>query len=162
MQQPIEVHVASVQAQSCQAFVQKFYDWYWNQFADKADDPKFDQKKLHSYYDTLRLNPPVLSQDLIRLIEKDIAASKAEGGDIVNLDFDPFLNSQDPQGRYLVNRATVTGGTCEASIERGHEIAELKGTGSTWLFVNFRYSFFSVDDKTKRFPDDDLIHILKR
>jgi hypothetical protein len=161
-QQPMEVRMESAEERSCEAFVQKFYDWYWNQFADQAEDPKFDQKKLHGYYDALKLNPPVLSPNLTRLMKKDIAASKAAGGDIVNLDFDPFLNSQDPQGKYRVNRATVNAERCEASIEPRHEIAELQRTGSTWVFENFRYSYFSDDGKTKTDPEDDLIHILSR
>jgi hypothetical protein len=165
MQQPMEVHVAGVEERSCQAFVQKFYDWYWNQFADKVDDPKFDSKKLHSYYDALRLNPPVLSQELTKLIEKDVAASKAAGGDIVNLDFDPFLNSNGPDGVYAVKSVGIVKGLCRAAIEGGHGthmVTELRRNGPAWIFVNFRYSYYSEDGKTKTFPDNDLLHILNR
>ena len=153
---------ASDDVRSCRLFVQKFYDWYWNQFADKADDPNFDKHKLHWYDDAVKLKPAVLNQELIKLIEKDEAASKAAGGDIVNLEFDPFLNSQDPQGKYLVSKVSVTSDHCMATIDSGHEVAELKKSGSSWLFVNFHYSFYSEDGKKKEFPDEDLVYILSR
>lgn len=163
--QATEAHVLSTDEQSCKVFVQKFYDWYWNQFADKADDPKFDEHNLHDYDDALRLKPPVLSPELARLIEKDRQESKAAGGDIVNLDFDPFLNSNGPVGKYVVQRVGVLNGECKANLEGGHgvhEVAELRRTGSAWMFVNFRYSFYSEDGKARMSPDNDLIHILNR
>jgi hypothetical protein len=163
--QLVQDRVVNPEEQSCRAFVQKFYDWYWNQFADKADDPTFDSHKLHGYDDALRLQPPVLSQQLIMLIKKDEKESKEAGGEIVNLDFDPFLNSNGPDGKYLVHEVSIHDGVCQANIEGGHgnhEVAELKKISSTWNIINFHYSYFSEDGKTKLFPDDDLIHILNR
>jgi hypothetical protein len=158
--QPTANPESSAQEQSCQAFVQKFYDWYWNQFADWADDPKFDHRKLHWYNDALKRKPPVLSQELIRLIKKDQECEKEAKG-ICNLDFDPFLNSQAARGKYLVNGVTFTSARCKATIENGHEVAELVKSGSSWEFVNFHYSFLSEDGK-KFSPDDDLVHILSQ
>lgn len=147
--------------QSCRAFVQKFYDWYWNQFADKADNPSFDEHQLHGYHEVVRLHPPVLSLELIRLFKRDERLSKAAHG-IANLDFDPFLNSQDPEGKYLVISATAVNGQCQAHIERGHLAAELKKFGSTWIFTNFHYSFYTDDGKTKEAPDADMVQILSQ
>lgn len=152
---------AAVDGQSCGAFVQKFYDWYWNQFADKADDPGFDMRKMPTYHEIARLHPAVLSPELIRLIERDEMLSKKAQG-IANLDFDPFLNTQDPEGRYLVNSATVANGQCQVKIEHGHLTAELKSSGSSWVFTNFDYSFYTEDGKTKEAPDADLIEILSQ
>jgi len=149
---------------SCRVFVQNFYDMYWNQFANESGDPSASGK-AYSYDDALRRNPPVLSEELIRLIKKDEDTSKAAGGDIVNLDFDPFLDSNGPVGKYLVKSASVVNGVCQAAIEGGHgihEVAELKKSGSSWQFINFHYSHYSEDGKTREFPDDDLIHILNR
>lgn len=163
--QVTEARVLDADEQSCKVFVQKFYDWYWNQFADEVDDPKFDTRKLHVYDDPLQLKPPVLSKELARLIEKDRQASRAAGGDIVSLDFDPFLNSNGPVGKYTVRKVEVLDGACQANIEGGHgvrEVAELKKSGSGWLFANFQYSYYSEDGKTKEFPDNDLVHILSR
>lgn len=147
--------------QSCRAFVQRFYDWYWNQFAAKANDLSFDQHKLHWYYDAVKLKPAVLNPELIGLIEKDQATQKASG-DIANLDFDPFLNSQDPQGRYEVGRVVVSKDECRATFASHRMSAELRRSGSAWLFVNFRYSYFSDEDEKKAYPDNDLVHILSR
>jgi len=150
----------SLQEQSCQAFVQKFYDWYWNQFADRADDSNFDVSQLHVYDDALQVKPPVLSRQLVLLFKKDRECNKREQG-ICNLDFDPFLNSQDARGKYLVNRVTLANDRCLATIENGHEVTELVKSGSSWRFVNFHYSFLSEDGR-KMSPDDDLVRILSQ
>jgi len=147
--------------QSCRTFVQKFYDWYWNQFADKANDPNFDSHKLHTYHEIARLRPAVLSPELIRLIRRDEKLQEEAKG-IANLDFDPFLNTQDPEGKYLIDSATVVNGQCRVHIERGHLDAELKRSGSAWVFTNFHYSFYSDDGKTKEAPDADLVEILSQ
>jgi len=158
--QPTANPEPSARERSCQAFVQKFYDWYWNQLADRADNPDFDLRQLHVYDDALRVKPPVLSRQLVKLIKKDRECNKREHG-ICNLDFDPFLNSQDARGKYLVNSVTLTSAGCMATIENGHEVVELVKSGSSWEFVNFHYSFLSEDGK-KFSPDDDLVHILSR
>jgi hypothetical protein len=152
---------AAVDGQSCRAFVQKFYDWYWNQFADHANNSSYDMRKQHTYYEVARLQPPVLSQELIRLIKRDEKLQEEAQG-IANLDFDPFLNTQDPEGKYLVNSTTVADGQCQAHFERRHLFAELKKSGSTWSFTNFHYSFYTEDGKTKEAPDADLIEILSQ
>ena len=150
---------AASDEQSCKVFVQKFYDWYWNQFADEADKPSFDMHRLHSYHEVVRIDPPVLSQELIRLIKRDEKLSEEAQG-IANLDFDPFLNSQDSEGKYLVSSVRAVNGQCEVRIEQGHLVAELKKSGSAWVFTNFHYSFYSDDGKTKQAPETDLIQIL--
>jgi hypothetical protein len=118
----------------------------------------FDVRQLHVYDDALRVKAPVLSRQLVKLIKKDRECNKKEQG-ICNLDFDPFLNSQDPRGKYLVNGVALTNARCMATIENGHEVAELVKAGLSWEFVNFHYSFLSEDGK-KMSPDDDLVHIL--
>jgi hypothetical protein len=102
-----------------------------------------------------------LSPELIRLIKRDEKLSEAAQG-IANLDFDPFLNAQDPEGKYLAGSATASNGQCQVQFEHGHLTAELKKSGSAWFFTNFHYSFYSDDGKTKRAPDSDLIGILSQ
>jgi Protein of unknown function (DUF3828) len=147
--------------QSCKAFVQDFYDWYWNQFADRANDPNFDVRRLHSYPDVVRRHPPILSSGLFKLIKRDQRTSEATQS-VGVLDFDPFLNTQDPEGKYLVNHVTISNGQCEAEIDHAHLISDLTRSGSTWVFTNFHYSFYSEDGKAKAAPDDDLIDMLSR
>jgi hypothetical protein len=148
---------ADAQEESCRTFVQKFYDGYWNQYLPRMKDPNFTLPGTEA---VLRARPPVLSQELIDLILKDEKRSK-ETGDVGNLDFDPFLNSQDPDGKYLVTKVNIANATCMATISLAHTIAELKRSGSSWIFVNFHYSYFTPAGK-KDAPDADLLQILKQ
>ena len=143
--------------QSCRNFVQKFYDGYWNQYLAKMKDSNFSLPGTDA---VLRARPPVLSQEIIDLILKDEKRSK-ETGDVGNLDFDPFLNSQDPQGRYVVTKVEIADATCKATVSRAHTVTELKPSGTSWIFINFHYSYFTPAGK-KDGPDADLLQILKQ
>lgn len=152
---------AAADGQSCRAFVQKFYDWYWNQFADKVDDPSFDMRRLHTYHEVIGLRSNVLNPRLIRLFKRDERLSLAAHG-IANLDFDPFLNSQDPEGKYDVVRVTVNRGVCRSEMSQRDIIVEAEWSAAGWVFSNFHYSFFSEDRRKKEAPDDNLVHILSQ
>lgn len=141
--------------QVCRAFVQQFYDWYWNQ---SSTDSKL---KPHDYDEALTLKPAALSPELVRLIRRDDARARAAGG-IANLDFDPYLNSQDPEGKYEVMQVTVNGGVCRAKLSQRDVVAEARRNGSGWMFSNFYYSFYSDDRRKKEAPDSDLVHILSQ
>jgi|HubBroStandDraft_1064217.scaffolds.fasta_scaffold262458_2 hypothetical protein len=142
---------------SCRAFVQKFYDWYWNQSSGNADAEQQGDDKVPA------LKPAVLSPELIRLMKRDEARAKASGT-YANLDFDPFLNSQDPDGKYNVVRVTVKGGVCRAKLSQRDIVAEARRSGPGWVFSNFYYPNYSEDGHKIKAPDDDpddLIHILR-
>jgi len=141
--------------------VQKFYDWYWNQFADKANDPSFDMRRLHTYHEVVRLRSGALSPRLIRLFKRDERLSEAAHG-IANLDFDPFLNSQDPEGKFDVVSVTVNRGECRSELSQRDIVAVAQRRGPGWVFSNFYYSFFSEDRRKKEAPDDNLVHILSQ
>jgi hypothetical protein len=153
---PLHAQAPSAAHQSCHDFVQKFYDGYWNQYLPKMKGANFS---LPGTEKVLAMKPPVLSQQLIDLIRKDFKESR-ESGEVGNLDFDPFLNSQDPRGTYLVGTVEVAGGVCHAAIPRAHIVADLKPAGSSWIFVNFHYSYYKAGGKTKDVPDSDLLQIL--
>ena len=156
-----QILVSNTDERSCKEFVQGFYDWYWNHSADKANDPKFDPRGLHDYRDALKRRPPILSPDLVRLIKRDDARAKAAGG-IANLDFDPYLNSQDPEGKYDVVHVTMNGNKCMAKLSQRDVVAEVTRNGPAWVFSNFYYSFYSEDRSKKQAPDNDLVQILNR
>src|SRR5579863_3041088 len=146
---------------SCRGFVQGFYDSYWNRYAGKLAGPKKDPNfHFPGIEEVLARNPPALSRQLIDLIRKDEKQSR-ESNEVGNLDFDPFLNSQDPEGIHRVSRVELRGDVCTATVDRAHTVAELKRNAPGWLFVNFHYSYFKPDGKTKDVPDDDLLHILQ-
>jgi hypothetical protein len=143
--------------QSCRAFVQKFYDWYWNQSSGTANQWPHGDDEIPA------LKPAVLSPELIRLMKRDEARAIALGG-YANLDFDPFLNSQDAQGRYDVVQVTVKRGVCRAKLSQQDIVAEVRRSGPGWVFSNFYYyyTFNSKDGRKKQALDDDLIHILSQ
>ncbi len=158
--QPIEERVLSADERSCKEFVQKFYDWYWNRFADEANNLNFDLRKEPNVWTVVKHKRSVLSAELYRLLsdeEKQMKATRELG----NLDFDPFWGNQDAQGRYLVDEVAVKGDRCKANIPQGSEIVELKKGRSSWVFTNIRYCFFAAPDR-RNCPDYDLLGILKR
>jgi len=148
--------------QSCRTFVQDFYDWYWNRFAESANSVGFDMHKLPNVETVLKRQPSVLSPELSQLLAAE-EKKKLSAHAIGNLDFDPFWGNQNAQGMYLVGRVLVTGDKCKASIPQGDEIAELQRSGPSWFFVNFDYCFAAYDSTIGRHcPDSDLVQILKQ
>lgn len=155
-----EYQALSSDQESCKGFVQNFYDWYWNRFADQADNPNFDLRREPNVWTVLRHRPSVLSPELRRLLANEEKQMKVVQG-INNLDFDPFWGNQDAHGKYIVSGVKLTGNRCEAMIPQGHLIAETERHGSGWVFANFRYSF-AEDGSTKESFDYNLIEILSR
>ena len=147
---------------SCKTFVQNFYDWYWNRYAQSATSVGFDMHSLPNVDTVLKRKPPVLSPELFQLIADDKKKMLAthEAG---KLDFDPFWGNQNAQGIYITGRVQISGDRCKASIPQGDEIAELQRSGTSWVFVNFYYCFAAYDSTVgRRCPDTDLLQILKR
>jgi len=136
---------------SCRAFVQQFYDWYLSSSA--------------VWYCVAKLKPQVLSPELFRLLKKEDNTQTACKC-IDHLDADPFVNSQDPDSKYIVEHVAIVNGRCDATVRGnngGSEVRpELTRTSTGWVFINFHYSFYSKDGKRKLFPDDDLVRMLKR
>ncbi len=121
---------------SCRKFVQNFYDWYVAHLAGSAA----------TYPTVLKTKANLFSPTLVRLLREDYAASEANPKEVVGLDFDPFLNSQDPSPKFVVTKATVQQLKCSAEV---HGITdgvnneavypELTYKNGAWRFVNFRY-----------------------
>lgn len=124
---------------SCRRFVQEFYAWYSPQALKEHAGRTSDV--------ALRERGSSFSGELLKLLKEDSAAqSKAD--EIVGLDFDPFLASQDPADRYVVGKITRKGNSywVEVSgIVQGKKstqpdvVAELVPSQGRWIFVNFHY-----------------------
>jgi hypothetical protein len=134
---------------SCRTFVQTFYNWYI------AHGTNFEN--------TLKSNRTVLSPTLRDALLADLAASRKNPDEIVGLDFDPFVNSQDPAPHYRVGSTSTQQGTCRAEIygvpssgARPDVTAELALENGNWRFVNFHYSSDNGAD------NENLISILGR
>jgi len=119
-------------------FVQNFYDWYGivsHMNSSLASDERAIIEKPHMF-----------SAKIIASLKEDFEASSKHPEEIVGLDWDPFLCSQELEDRYeaagikkqgqnyLVNVYGVSGG------KRNPEpnvIAEVAQSGDHWIFVNF-------------------------
>ena len=146
---PVEIE------KSCRDFVQGFYDWYAPKALTARDSPAFvfALKDKHSTF----------SPELYRLLQQDSEA-QAKATEIVGLDFDPFLNSQDPGHSYVVGKISVRGGRYFVDIHGKSSgkisakpvvVPELLRKDAQWLFVNFHYG------KTKYPENENLLSILK-
>lgn len=125
---------------SCHIFVQQFYDWYLPNTTVKAEKANglaldFALSKRLSAFDP----------ELVRQLRHGEEEAKREGEPF--LDFDPVLNSQDPDYHYEVREVTVKDNKCSANvyaISRWHMpekrvIAELSHDDHGWHFQDFRY-----------------------
>lgn len=124
---------------SLRDFVQNFYDWYTPKAEGNSAEPAWNLALKEKYY--------CFSKVLAHRLQDDSDAQAKAQGDIVGLDFDPFLNSQDPEGRYSVGTIVKKGGNylvqieVDSSAKDGSYIvaAELIHADGRWQFVNFYY-----------------------
>jgi hypothetical protein len=123
---------------SCQTFVQSFYSWY----------PKQDINNVAASDRVLRYKKAILSPALYRGLKEDAEAQAKAKGDLVGLDFDPFLNAQDTASRYDVGKVVCKNGTYWANVygtwngkklKKPDVVPELTYQGGRWIFVNFHY-----------------------
>jgi hypothetical protein len=120
------------------AFVSEFYRWYTPKTHGKNDGPAF--------LIALRSRRPAFAPPLYRALEADANAQAKVKGDIVGLDFDPFLFSQDPCERYEPTgavhrpagfRVTVAA-TCDGRKDPDATVlADVELQNGTWVFANF-------------------------
>ena len=134
------------------AFVKKFYDWYVPIALKplKEDSSNVAIAKRGALFD-----PP-----LLKALKEDAEAARKSPGDIVGLDFDPFLNAQDPDDKYVVGEVSEKDGLYLVSVyglRKGKRekqvsvVAELKPEKDSFVFVNFGYG-----------ADGDLVAVLKQ
>jgi hypothetical protein len=113
---------------------------------------------------TLREKRSSLSPELVKGLKEDLAASKKSPGEIVGLDFDPFLNAQDIAERYLVGNVTPKGDHYWVEVfgvwngqknSNPDVIPELAFENGHWIFINFHYG------KTDIPVNENLVSILQ-
>jgi len=123
-------------AQSAARFAQAFYDWY------KAQGDRFEI--------ALRERPQFFAPELLAAMKADLEAQVRNPNEVVGLDWDPFLATQDPCDPYRVGEVFRRGdtilvavkGTCSDAAPRpGPDvIAELRNVQQRWNFVDFRHA----------------------
>jgi hypothetical protein len=129
---------------SCRAFVQEFYDWYMR--LPENTMATNDQRPADEI--ALKQRKSIFSVELSRRLQEDYDAANKAPGELVGLDFDPFLNSQDPDQGYVVGGVRLQGGSYRADVygladgkkrEKPAVVAELVFENGRWLFLNFHY-----------------------
>lgn len=128
--------------QAAHAFVQGFYDWYVQQSQRHKD--------MSSVELALKDKPGLFSDAILRGLHEDLEASAKSPDEVVGLDFDPFLNSQEVCAPYKVGKITkVKGGyrvevsgSCPKDCDDSGQpdvIAEAKTLKGKWVFTDFIY-----------------------
>jgi len=119
-------------------FVQDFYDWYVPMAARSHSE---DASNI-----ALKKKSSVFSPELLKALKEDAVASSKSPGEIVGLDWDPFLNSQEQIERCVLGNTTPKGGAFRVEIydilggkkdKKPNIIAEVKQENGQWVFVNF-------------------------
>src|SRR5690348_509159 len=136
-------------------FVQDFYTWY-------LQEEKKDRKEDLSTF-AFRTKPQWFSKEIVRGLKEDEAAAEKSPGEIVGLDFDPFLNAQDVCEPYKTGAVTADGnsyrveifGSCpEPNSKQPDVIAAVEKRNGAWVFVDFLYpgngDLFSVLQELKK------------
>jgi hypothetical protein len=102
----------------------------------------------------LKFRREAFSVTLFRALKEDSDAQARASGEIAGLDFDPFLNTQDPCDRYRVGAVASQGAGFRVAIygmcsgrrdERPVVIAEVERQRGSWVFADFLYPTIRTD-----------------
>lgn len=124
-------------ADSPAKFVQDFYNWYVPLSKHERHEASSDV--------ALKKRSADFSPELTKALKEDSAAAK-NPGEVVGLDFDPFLNSQETVDRSVVGNTTEKNGAFRVEVyhfldgkkdKKPQIIAEVKSENGHWVFVNF-------------------------
>jgi hypothetical protein len=125
---------------SVKKFVQGFYDWYVPKALSSRSEPASNI--------AIKAKGICFSPELGRKLREDAEAQAKAEGEIVGLDFDPFLGGQDPGRHYSVGKVALKGESYLVEIHRVSSgkpegeltvTAEVTGKNGQWYFVNFIY-----------------------
>ncbi|WP_348263309.1 DUF3828 domain-containing protein [Telmatobacter sp. DSM 110680] len=166
---------------SCRVLAQRFYDCRVSLNVDmfcsnslkgsraseeaiKAQEEECRIASLYRNAEKLNLNK-VLSQKLLHYQQREDAVQAKDPED-PGLDFDPYLNTQDPSPRFVVDDVRVDGNRCDAIVhgydegkQREEVMPELSKAGNSWVIENFHYKIDYNDGKPPQ--NDDLIHMIR-
>ena len=119
-------------------FVQDFYTWYASITSKGHKEPAFTI--------ALKVKGSLFSAELAKALSEDASAQEKANGEIVGIDWDPFVNSQDSDSRYVVGKIRQSGDRFFADIHgvragkkrsEPDVTAELMKVKGRWVFVNF-------------------------
>jgi hypothetical protein len=123
-------------ARSATQYAQAFYDWY--------------RVRGDKYESAIRDSPSAFEPVLLGAMRADLDAQSHSPDEVVGLDWDPLLATQDPCDPYRVQGTTRRGdtilvsmkGTCaDRAPQAGPDvIAEIGRLGDRWVFLDFRHA----------------------
>lgn len=124
---------------SVRMFVQSFYDWYVPIALQHNEAP--------AWYRVLQSRDTVLSTELRSGLRADSTRQAAMSGEVTELNFDPFLASQDPCAKYEVaNIQSDTSGyrvtvhpACGSGYQQPDVRVEVVRSEGMWQFADFYY-----------------------
>ena len=127
-------------SQTVREFVQGFYDWYVPRALGNNSSP--------AWAIAVKAKPSFFNPELALKLRQDATAQAKAKGEIVGLDFDPFLNDQDPAKHYVVGKVVRVNTSYRVEIHRvssdkpDEEIAVtaqvMESSGHAY-FANFHY-----------------------
>jgi hypothetical protein len=123
--------------QGCRKFVQHCYDWYVPIALKESNENAANV--------ALRLKPDAFAPSLRLLLQRDLNA-QSKATEIVGVDYDPILATQDASERFVIEGEEMRGSRClvtvngiEAGVKREKVVAEAGFSDGKWRFVNFHY-----------------------
>lgn len=140
---------------SCRHFVQEFYNYYIPVAGGNGPTAEIALEAKKSHF----------GEDLYRQLKADFDASAKVKDEIVGLDFDPFVNSQDPAPKYVAGEVTERAGRFKVGVHgvssdgkknpKPDVTPELAHRNGKWVFLNFHYGKTSIPE------NDNLLSVLK-
>ncbi len=126
----------SAEVQSARKFVKEFYAGYVQRSLSESAKSPMEQE--------LKRAPSRFAPTLLRALQADLLASSKSPDEIVGLDFDPFLNTQESFSHSSVVKVVRKGGSYFAGValDKSNQpsvVAELERHQGNWRFVNFHY-----------------------
>ena len=118
-------------------FVEDFYNWYVPMSAhshETASDVALKKKGA------------AFSAELLKALKEDSLAASKSPGEVVGLDSDAFLNSQEQVDRCVLGNVTEKNGSFRVEVydvlggkkdKKPAVIPEVKQENGHWIFVNF-------------------------
>ena len=122
-------------------FAQSFYIWYVPIVTKDNKGPAFEI--------AIKQKSGFFSPQLLKALQEDATAQAKAVGEIVGLDFDPFLNTQDPSGQFVLGPVLkkddgywVYFYSSKSTQKRGkpNVIAVVSQSEGHWFFSNFRFT----------------------
>ncbi len=133
-------------------FAQTFYDWYLKKGTE------------HSMDDVVLKKKEVLSPTLYQALKADRDAQEKVPGEIVGIDFDPFLGAQDIAQKYVLGEPILKGSTYWISVngwwngkkpKKPDVTAEVQCQAAACVFTNFHYDPQGIPE------NENLLSVLK-